>query len=79
MVHQHIESFFHVSIHSREHLLGTSLVVPWLKLSVPNVSGLSSIPGQGTISLIPQLKTPRAEAKIRGPTCCNEDPIQPNK
>ena len=31
-------------------LLGTSLVVQWLRLCTPNAGGLGSIPGQGTRS-----------------------------
>ena len=47
-----------------------SLVLQWLRLSVPNAGGLGSIPGQGTRSLMLQLrvcmlqlKIPRAVAK----------------
>ena len=35
---------------------GTSLVVQWLRFHAPNVGGLGSIPGQGTRSLMPQVK-----------------------
>ena len=35
---------------------GTSLVVQWLRLSIPNARGLGSIPGQGTRSHLPQLR-----------------------
>ena len=35
---------------------GTSLVVQWLRLSDPNAGGLGSISGQGTRSLMPQLR-----------------------
>ena len=36
---------------------GTSLVVQWLRLCTPKAEGLGSIPGQGTRSHIPQLKS----------------------
>ena len=49
---------------------GTSLVVQWLRLKAPNAGGLSSIPGQGTRSRMPQLKIPHASTK---------DQAQPNK
>ena len=38
------------------HIVGTSLVVQWLRLHAPNTEGLGSIPGQGT-------KSPCAAAK----------------
>ena len=51
--------------------LGTSLVVPWLRLHTPNAGGLGSIPGQGTRShmsqlrvRMPHLKIPNATKKI---------------
>ena len=54
---------------------GTSLVVQWLRLQAPNARGPSSIPGQGTISHMPQLKPGAAAAKSLQscPTLC--DPI----
>ena len=36
-------------------LIGTSLVVQWLRLYTPSVGGLGSIPGQGTKSRMTQL------------------------
>ena len=36
---------------------GTSLVVQWLRLHVPNAGSLGSIPGQGTRSHMPQEPT----------------------
>ena len=36
---------------------GTSLVVQWLRLCTPKAEGLGLIPGQGTRSHIPQLKS----------------------
>ena len=54
---------------------GTSLVVQWLRLQAPNARGPSSIPGQGTISHMPQLRPGAAAAKSLQscPTLC--DPI----
>ena len=49
--------------------LGTSLVVQWPRLHAPKAWGLSSIPGQGTRSHRPQLKTPHATTKIRDSLC----------
>ena len=43
---------------------GTSLVVQWLRLHAPNAGGPGSIPGQGTRSLMPQLKIPHASKKF---------------
>ena len=42
---------------------GTSLVVQWLRLRVPDAGGLGSIPGQGTSSHMPQLKILHAATK----------------
>ena len=36
-------------------------------------------PGQGTRSHRQQLKNPHAAMKTEDPTCCTEDPVQPNK
>ena len=41
----------------RYHPSGTSLVVQWLRLCTPNAGGLGSIPGGGTRSCIPQLRS----------------------
>ena len=40
------------------NLLGTSLVVWWLRLRAPKAGGLGSNPGQGTRSKMPQLRVP---------------------
>ena len=48
---------------------GTSLVVQWLRLHVPNSGGLGSIPGQGTRSHMLQLMIPHAATNDS--TCCN--------
>ena len=50
-------------------LLGTSLVVQWLRLHAPSAGGLGSIPGQGTRSHVLQVLV----------SCCNQDPAQSNK
>ena len=57
-----------------------------LRLHVPNAGHLDLIPGQGTRSpmlqlrvRVPQLKMPQAKRKIEGPTCHNQDLLQPNK
>ena len=41
---------------SRLGILATSLVVLWLRLYAPEAGALSSMPGQGAISHMPQLK-----------------------
>ena len=53
-----------------KNVLGTSLVVKWLRLRAPNAGGPGSIPGRGTRShilelrvLVPQLKNPHADIK----------------
>ena len=54
----------------KEAVRGTSLMGQWLRLCAPNAGGLGSIPGQGTIAHMlqlrvhmPQLKIPRATAQ----------------
>ena len=37
-------------------VVGTSLVIQWLKLCAPNLGSLGSIPGQGTRFHMPQLR-----------------------
>ena len=56
----------------QEKLVGTSLLVQWLRLHTPNAGDQGSIPGQGTRShmlqlraRMPQLKTPQAATKTR--------------
>ena len=51
--------------------LGTSLVVQWLSFCACNIGALGLIPGQGTRSHMPQLKTLHAAMKIK-------DPARPN-
>ena len=46
------------AFHSKGSTLGTSLVVQWLRLCAPNAGGPGLIPGQGTRSLMQQLKDP---------------------
>ena len=48
--------------------LGTSLVVQWLRLHIPNAGGVGLIPGQGTKSHMSQLKNPSATTK----TTCSQ-------
>ena len=43
----------------------TSLVVQWLRLWAPNAGGLGSIPGQGTIYCMPQLRYAATHMTIR--------------
>ena len=42
-------------------MLGTSLLVQWLRLSAPNAGGPGSIPGQGTRSHMLQLRPGEAK------------------
>ena len=59
------------------HWFGTSLVVQWLRLRTPNAGGLGLVPGRGTRSRMPQLKTPHAPTKrshvpqLKDPACRN--------
>ena len=54
--------------YSLSHLLletmGTFLVVQWLRLHIPSARNLSSIPGWGTRSHMPQLRVCIAQLKI---------------
>ena len=50
---------------------GSSLVVQWLKLHVPNSGGPGSTPGQESRSHMPQLKTPHAAMKTDNLVCHN--------
>ena len=47
----------------RSYGWGTSLVVQWLRLCAPNAGGPGLIPGQGTISHIPQLRVRMLQLK----------------
>ena len=44
-------------------MIGTSVVVQWLRVWAPNAGGPGSILGQGTRSHMPQLNVPSASAK----------------
>ena len=55
----------------------TPLVIQWLRLHALNAGGPSSIPDQGTRSLMPQLRDPPYRSE--DPKCCNWDPVQPSK
>ena len=59
--------------------LGTFLVVQWLRLHAPNAGGPGSIPGQGTRSLMLQLKIPHTATEIEDLACHNWDPAQPSE
>ena len=50
--------------HIRKQRHGTSLMVQWLRLCVPNAEGLGSIPGQGTRSHMTQLRVCMSQLKI---------------
>ena len=52
-------------------LSGTSLVVPWLRLYVPNAGGLGSIPGGELDPIKAQLRV--CILKLKDPTCHNKD------
>ena len=47
--------FIFLIIKFLKKVIGTSLVVQWLRLHAPNAGGLGSIPGQGTKSHMLQL------------------------
>ena len=47
---------------------GTSLVLQWLRLCMPNVGGVGFLPGWGTRSYMPHLST---HGTSREPTHCN--------
>ena len=57
-------------------LLGTSLVIQWLRPHAPNAGGLGSIPGQGTRSHMPQVLVKCSHAATKETMCCNQDPAQ---
>ena len=71
---------------ARNGAWGTSLVVQWLGLRAPNAGVLGSIPGQGTGTHMPQLKTPHATTKRflmlqlkkekKDPACRKEEPTR---
>ena len=56
---------------------GTSLVVQWVRLHVPNAGGLGSIPGRGARSLMhaatksPHATTRSLQAATKKSTCRN--------
>ena len=52
-------------------LLGTCLVVQWLRLCAPNAGGLGSIPGRGTRphTLLLRVRVPQ----LKDPTRCTKD------
>ena len=48
-----------------KNMLGSSLVVQWLRLCTPSAGASCSIPSQGTRSHIPQLRVHKPELKDR--------------
>ena len=61
-------------------------MVQWLRLLAPKAGGMGSFPGQRTRSHMPHTnfagyhqKNMYAAMKIKEPSCCSEDPMQPNK
>ena len=46
-----------------KNMLGSSLVVQWLRLCTPSAGASCSIPSQGTRSHIPQLRVRKPELK----------------
>ena len=52
-------------------ILGSSLVVQWVRLHTLDAGGLGLIPGQGIGSHMPQLKIWHAATKISDPLCLN--------
>ena len=53
-----------INFHSLKSFTRTSLVVQWLRFYTPNAGGPGSISGQGTRSLMPQLR-PKTTKKIK--------------
>ena len=47
-----------------KYILGTFLMIQWLRLCALNVGDLGSISGQGAISYIPQLRVCMMQLKI---------------
>ena len=45
-------------------IIGSSLVVQWLRLQAPNAGGSGLIPGQGTGSHMPQVRVHMLQLKI---------------
>ena len=84
---------YHFSVHLKlthckltilqfKKILGTFLVVQWLRLHVPIVVGQGSILGQGTRSHMhattksPHAATRSPHAATKDPACCNKDPAR---
>ena len=51
-------------------MVGTSLVVQWIRLHAPNAGVLGLIPGQGTRSHM-HAATKEPACRNKEPTCCN--------
>ena len=70
----------------KNKVLGTSLIVQWLRLRAPNAGSLGLIPGQGTRSHMPQIRVrmsqlniPNAATMIEDLTCHIWGLVQSNK
>ena len=62
---------YHVAYLKKYVLLGTSLVVEWLRLHASSAEVPGHIPGQGTRSYVLQLKCSHVTKKTEDPVCCN--------
>ena len=60
-----------------EVIIGTSLVVQWLRLHTPSEERPGSVYGQGTRSEVPQLRVHMPQLKMLHATTSN--PMQANK
>ena len=65
-----IQQILNAEINVLKGLLGTSLVVQWLRLRAPNAGDLGSIPGQGTRSHM-HATTKSSHAATKEPACRN--------
>ena len=63
-----VSSAWHFAFQKKKsHILGTSLVVRWLRLCIPHAAGMASISGQGTkIPHAPACHTVRQKIKNAG-------------
>ena len=71
--HTHLKSGMHCDknhVKFKFQCPGTSLVVQWLRLRAPSAGGPDSIPGQGTRSHMPQLRS--KILRVTTKTQCNQ-------
>ena len=54
-----------------KEIIGSSLVVQWLRLHTANAGGPGSIPGQRIRSYMLQLESPHGATKIKDLVCCS--------